>query len=209
MTNPNQPFDTAASLNQPTSTQGPAGIFDDLESLKLSQDEVGILGSPELIELVPVRKPRKQEFFRVRPGDENCFTTVIYEDQQTRDNYFITPSMLPFARSITDVSVVTLVQFMTRQNVFGVFPLKLATDATAKNSWQTTAMAAAQHAKTKWIRIQADMMLSGYRIYAAESQLGEPKWPELSLSEVLNIAFKDKVIDSQDHSMVNQMLGRL
>ena len=70
-------------------------------------------------------------------------------------------------------------------------------------------MAAAELAKAKWIRMQADMALSGYRIYQAEGQLSEPEWPGAPFNELLDIAFKDRVIDSQDHPVFNKLLGRI
>jgi hypothetical protein len=198
----------AAAIKLPNPTPGAPGIFDNLDALKVSLEKAGLAGSMEVLARVPVRKPTRQEYFRVRPGEENSFTTVIYEDRQTRESYFVAPAMISLLRAMADVSVVTLVQFRTRQNVLGIFPLKLATDTTAENGWQTTAMAAAHMAKTKWVRMQADMALGGYRIFTAEGQLSEPDWPETPFNELLDIAFKDRVIASEDHPMLNKILGR-
>lgn len=209
MSTSDQPTAMAAAIKLPEAAPGAPGIFDNLEALKLSQMDAGLLGSTEILARIPVRKPMRHEYFRVRPGDENCFTTVLYEDRETRENYFITPAMLPHLRTVTDVSVVTLVQFITKQKVLGIFPLKLTTDASAQNGWQTTAMAAAQMAKSKWVRMQADMALSGYRIFAAEGLSGEPEWPDTPFNQLLDIAFKDRVIASDDHPVVNKILGRV
>ncbi|WP_342736260.1 hypothetical protein [Bradyrhizobium sp. B117] len=209
MTTLDKPTETAATIELPKLNSGATGFFDDLEALKLSQEEMGIQGANEILTRIPVRKPQKHEYFRVRPGDENCFTAVLYEDRETREYYFVAPKMLPLLRAVTDVSVATLVPFITKQKVVGIFPLKLSGDATAQGGWQTTAMRAAHLAKTQWIRIQADMGLSGYRIYAAEGQLGEPKWPAEPFNELLDLAFKDRVISNQDHPMFNKILGRI
>ncbi|MCC8978657.1 hypothetical protein [Bradyrhizobium acaciae] len=209
MSTSEKPTETAATIEQPKLSSGATGFFDDLEALKLSQEEMGIQGANEILTRIPVRKPQKHEYFRVRPGDENSFTAVLYEDRETREHYFVAPKMLPLLRAVTDVSVATLVPFITKQKMVGIFPLKVASDATAQSGWQTTAMTAAHLAKTQWIRIQADMALSGYRIFAAEGQLGDPKWPEKPFNELLDLAFKDHVISSQDHPIFNKILGRI
>ena len=53
------------------------------------------------------------------------------------------------------------------------------------------------------------MALGGYRIMKAKGDLGEPEWPSLSLSELLDVAFKDRVISSEDHPIFNKLLGKL
>ena len=49
---------------------------------------------------------------------------------------------------------------MTKQKVLGILPLRIASDSTARIGWQDTALAAAELAKTSWVRMQADMGLS-------------------------------------------------
>ena len=53
------------------------------------------------------------------------------------------------------------------------------------------------------------MALGGYRIMKAKGDLGEPEWPSLSFNELLDVAFKDRVISSEDHPIFNKLLGRL
>lgn len=209
MTTSFQPTSMAATIQLASPAPGAAGIFDDLDALKLSLEDTGLAGASEVLQLVPVRKPQKHEYFRIRAGDEYCFTTVLYEDKATREHYFVAPAMIPLLRAVADVSVVSLVQFMTKQNVFGIFPLKVATDSTARSAWYDTAMAAAELAKKHWVRLKADMALGGYRIYQAEGDLGEPEWPDTPFNELLDLAFKDRVISSEDHPVFNKLRGRI
>ncbi|HLG85503.1 MAG TPA: hypothetical protein VKY22_31260 [Bradyrhizobium sp.] len=208
MTNSTQPTAIAAAVQLPSLPTGIGGFFDDLDALKLSPEEAGY-SATEVLMRVPVRKPLKHEYFRVKQGQDNCFTTVLYEDKETREYYFVAPAVIPHLRAVTDLSIATLVQFATKQKVFGIFPLKIATDATAPTGWHNTAMAAAELAKTKWVRMQADMALGAYRVFQAEGQLSEPEWPDMSLNEMLDIAFKDRVIASDDHPVFNKLRGRI
>lgn len=204
-----QPTVMAASVKLSPPTSSVAGIFDDLNALKLSLEDAGLAGATEVISLVPVRKPLKHEYFRVRPGEEFCFTTVLYEDRETRESYFVVPSVIPKLGSITDLSIVSLHQFLTKQGVVGILPLKVPKDSNAGSGWLTTAMAAAELAKKQWVRMKADMALGGYRIYQAEGDLGEPEWPETPFNEMLDVAFRDRVITDDSHPVFNKLRGRI
>ena len=51
------------------------------------------------------------------------------------------------------------------------------------------------------------MNIGAYDIFTAEGNLKEPEWPELSLDELLNIAFKNKIINRLDHQVLLQLRG--
>jgi hypothetical protein len=68
-------------------------------------------------------------------------------------------------------------------------------------------MEAAENAELEWTRIQANMNLGAYQIFAAEGNLEDPEWPELSMNELLDIAFKQKIIDRPDHLVLLQLRG--
>ena len=210
MTTPTQPTAQAATINLAPTASSPEGFFDDMEALKLSLEDAGLSDhTEEVLMRVPVRKPMKHEYFRVRAGSEHSFTTVLYEDRETREFYFVAPTMIPKLRAISDVFVAVLVQFMTKQKVLGIFPLKIGTDSSVRTGWQDTALAAAELAKTSWVRMQADMALAGYRILKAKGDLGEPEWPSIPFNELLDVAFKERVISTEDHPVFNKLLGRL
>jgi hypothetical protein len=206
----NSPTAQAVTINLAPKASSPEGFFDDMEALKLSLEDAGLSDATEEVLIrVPVRKPMKHEYFRVRPGAENCFTTMLYEDRETREFYFVAPAMISKLRAIADVSVATLVQFMTKQKVLGIFPLKIGSDSNVRTGWQDTALAAAELAKTSWVKMCADMALAGYRVMKAKGELGEPDWPASPFNELLDVAFKDRVIDTEDHPVFNKLLGRI
>ena len=70
-----------------------------------------------------------------------------------------------------------------------------------------TAREAAELAKTKWVRLAADMGLGGYRIYQAEGELSEPEWPDKPLTEIMQIAFRDRIVDTENHPVVRRLAG--
>jgi hypothetical protein len=55
----------------------------------------------------------------------------------------------------------------------------------------------------------ADMAFGGYRILRPLGNFGDPMWPDKTFSELLALGFKDRVIDSDTHPVVKQVLGIL
>ena len=94
-----------------------------------------------------------------------------------------------------------------RKSVF-LWPVKLPKDDRRPNSWHTSAAEGATLAETKWTRLTADMPLGAYQPFIAMASLGEPKWPEESWPEVMKIALRDRLINSEDHPVVRELLGQ-
>ena len=68
-------------------------------------------------------------------------------------------------------------------------------------------MEAAKNAELEWTRIQSNMSFGANELYSAEGITDEPKWPELSMNEIFEIAFKQKIIKRPDHFVLKQLLG--
>ena len=75
--------------------------------------------------------------------------------------------------------------------------------------WHTTHRMAAERAKTEWVRMTSDLGLGAYQIHIAEVANIEPVWPEYSLSKLLEVAFAGRLVDSTDHPVIRQLLGRV
>jgi hypothetical protein len=61
----------------------------------------------------------------------------------------------------------------------------------------------------KWIRITANMHMSGYDVYEAEGELPDPEWPEHSIDDLVQVAFRGKIIPDLEHPVVQSLLGRI
>ena len=51
--------------------------------------------------------------------------------------------------------------------------------------------------------------LGAYEVYDATGKLPDPEWPEVSFQELLRIAFKDRFIESLDHSVIKRLQGQI
>jgi hypothetical protein len=73
--------------------------------------------------------------------------------------------------------------------------------------WHRSRREAAELAMTRWVRAKANMNLGAYEISVAESIMVEPQWPDLPFSEILRLAFRDRLIDRLDHSVLKRLRG--
>jgi hypothetical protein len=76
--------------------------------------------------------------------------------------------------------------------------------------WHTSHQSLAQvvlKAQTHWVRCSWNPSLGAYDLYVAEALNDEPKWPGISFSELISIAFRGRIIDNRNHPVIKQVLG--
>lgn len=154
---------------------------------------------------VPVRKPNKQEFFRVHPEPEYRLETALLELKEEREFYLLAPNVRD--QMPGDWIGVRLMTCTNRQNIPFLWPAKLPDPDGRANSWYETALAAAALAMDRWTKMVPDMHLGGYQTYLATGKLSEPEWPEHSFRKLMEVAFKDTFIDDMDHPVIARLLG--
>jgi len=179
----------------------------DPDSLRVTGD-VNAIGAEKMLLRLAVRKPNKQEFFRVTtdPHYRLLCATLELEDGMSRDFYLVTPAALHLIDE--DVRHVELLLCQNRQNVAFFWPLPMPAPDGRTNSWHASAREAASLAEADWIRVVANMSEGGYSVYKATGSIPDPQWPEKTMPELLKLAFKDgKLIDSEDHPVIKQLYG--
>src|SRR5437867_5444625 len=95
----------------------------DPEALRLSQDFGSMVGVKKILTAVPVRKPNRQEFVRVRPGDEWRIATGILTDQVDRSTYLVDRTL--WAELNGDLRPAMLFSAVSKQGSFFLWPVLL------------------------------------------------------------------------------------
>lgn len=175
------------------------------ESLRLNQDFGSSVGVKRVVTTVKCRKPNRQEFFRVRPGEDWRLETAAFEDKVFKETYLVDRSM--WSEMGDEIVPICLFTAITRQGDTFLWPCKLPKGDGRSNDWYDSALAGAQLAQSHWIRLRAKMEANCYETYQAVSELTEPEWPELSFHELLKLCFKDRFIRSVDHPVLKQLRG--
>jgi hypothetical protein len=183
-------------------------IFKDLEALKVSPEALSGSGSArEVLTQVPVRKPNRDGFIRTHPDPDMSLATTVYADKETRETFLVPPTMRNAL--LGEAKVVLIATAITRQHVAFLWPVPLPDETGRDYPWWESAREAYELAKTSWIRLVPDMQLGAYRIYKAEGELSEPKWPDKTFQDLLEIGFRGRIIASADHPVVKRLRGQL
>ena len=97
--------------------------FDDLDSLRLSQDYASQAPVRKVLTTVPCRKPNRHEFIRVRAGQDWRFETTAFEDKVNRDTYLVSRDLR--TELFDETSSICFFLTMNRQQDVFLWPVKL------------------------------------------------------------------------------------
>ena len=194
-------------VNTNLKTETPAAEPDpfDLNYLRLDQSFIESGGVKKLVTTVPVRKPNPQDFVRVHADPAYRLALAVIELRDDREIYLLPP---PIAQQLPgEYATATLYTTINRQGVVHLWPVKLPGSDGKIIEWHRSAAEAAEKAMERWIRVKANMSLGAYDIFEASATIPDPQWPALSYQELLRVAFKDRYVNSLDHSVVKRLRG--
>ena len=176
-------------------------------SLRLSQNFGESLGVKKVLATVPVGKPLKDRFFRTHTSPSWVFPTWILENKAAGETYIVSPEVASVLGDL--VRPVELYAVIDRQNNPSLIPIPLPGPNGVRNPWHESLLQAVLRARLVWLRISANMALGGYDIFEAAASLPEPIWPETTMDELLEVAFRGRIITGVDHPVVQDRLGRI
>jgi len=146
----------------------------DLDRLRLIQNFADLVGVKKELLVVSVRKPDRQWFIRVRPEPEWSFTTatLTVKEERGSETYIVDRALWEFLPG--ELVPTLLVVGISRQNAVFVWPLRLPGADGHTDTWSRSALGAAELAKTKWVRVAANMATGMYDVFSASADLPSP-----------------------------------
>jgi hypothetical protein len=166
------------------------------------------IATKRIVHHMKVRKPYRHEFFRVHPDQAFCTDVYLIEAGEgiERDAFIVIPAL---AREIlAETSRRRLFVCVNRAETPFIWASKLPTTATT-NSWVDTALTIAESAKQYWVRMIPDIGAGHYEEARAEGLLAEPKFPNLTFAQILELGFKNKLITDYDHEVLRSLRGEI
>jgi len=197
--------ETAAQLNdsEATVTKSTSSL---LSSLRLpdTYSATGGITQP----LKPTfGKMNKHRFCRVHPGVEYKFRCLLVDDKENGETYLAAPSMAGHLGSLATAKTIRLaVDNSGIPKLIGEPDIDLSA---RRNLWQSSYKDAIDQAENNWVRVEANMKAGQYEITKSSNDLGDPKWPNQPMEELINDAFSGRIIDSPDHPYIRQIQGRI
>jgi hypothetical protein len=177
----------------------------DLARLRLPQDFLAESPVKRLLTTVPVRRPGPQDFVRVHPKPDYRHLMALLKIEDEREIFAVDLGAVPDLRN--ECYAANLFTAITRTGVLFLWPVRVPAADGRTNDWHVSAATAAEAAMRTWVRMKANLSLRAYEIFQAENKIPDPTWPEQPFSELLRIAFRDRLINTFDHPAVKRLRG--
>lgn len=164
---------------------------------------------------ISVSKPGKFRFFRIHPNPEYQVPALLftYEREMDKQHYFISPDFLDSFPELLDIlgsglKEVTLYTGITRQGNLFLWPVGTSMEGPG-GKWNSSAHQVVQAGISTWVQLRSNIEIGAYDLVPAAGDLGEPEWPDLSLQQILERAFRNSILDRPDHPLIQELEGRI
>ncbi len=191
------------SSSQTSFSPRPTGF--DLNSLRFTRNLGDGFVVKRHITRVPVCKPKKGDFFRTHPDLDFRFQSMILELKELGETYLLAPGAWDILPELQRPAMLCAA-IDRRGNPF-LIPIPLPAEDGRRNQWHDSLAAVVALSEKKWVRSVANMSIGGYDAHVAIGQLPEPDWPELRFEQLMEIAFRGRVIETGEHPLIRQLLG--
>lgn len=174
---------------------------------RLAQGFDEVVGVSKVIANVNVRKPEAQAWFRVHPDERYRLPVALLSLKEENETFIVDPSLI--GSLAAEVVPHVLYTYVTRQNVVGIWPVRLPRADGRTDGWMRSSHEAAELAMKCWVRLQSNRSAGAYDVNVTSAKLPEPEWPTMSFEQLLEKAFTDHVIDTLEHPVLRRLRGEI
>ena len=151
MTITKQPVDGTSVTGAIDVGTGASGI--DFDALRLPTDYEALAGVEPAHLTIKIRKPNRQEWFRVHPDPDWTFQTLTFTSQEDRELFLIDrPLQVALAPELRPVALHTTI---SRAGHIFLWPIPIPGLDGRRNDWHSSALEAAEISRTQWLRLAA------------------------------------------------------
>jgi hypothetical protein len=185
--------------------------YDPFDTERLRTSTLETIAVEKITLAVPVRRPGRNEFFRVHPDPKMAIDWFVLErdDDMDREVYWVTEEYR--GDLLDELKPVRIFTCINKRGTVFLWPARLpGADNRLGRRWHESALEIADQAKKSWVKMQGKRDLGAYELYRAKGDLGDPEWPDKQLSDLLRLAFKgDLLISSLDHPVLRELAGEI
>jgi hypothetical protein len=155
-----------------------------------------------------------KDFVRLHPDEKNywsdelCFVNVPIKGQKGNSLHLIDEDL---ALQFLESGQILRFRLALASKPHDVFFLCHIPSQNLDNAWKISATSAAEQAKNIWVQVTSRKAegVEAYKVSHARDVdcFPDPKWPSLSLGELIETAFTGRVITTTDHPALLRLLG--
>ena len=180
----------------------------DLERVRARADQSIDLGVTTEYTVIPIRNPKPDEFFRCMADVNYSMDAHILSLKTENEWYLIDPEILTEIQLESQLRVMTLYVCVTMNSTPFVTCIPQADEMGKINPWHQSGHITMEEAKQCWVRRQADKANGGYVITKAmNAKLPDPKWPTMTLNEIIDRAFDKYYINDFQDPVLQRLRG--
>jgi hypothetical protein len=156
--------------------------------------------------VIPVKMVPKSAFFRVHPNKVLAGYLLDAEEEAGGREmpYLVLPAV---AEQLNDPCIRRrhLYLAITLQKNLYLIPVS----PESNDQWTTSKLIVLNEGRKGWIRVAGDKTLGAYSLTHPTVALAEPDWDSLKIQdgEILNTAFRGRLIDNRDHPRLKKLRG--
>lgn len=181
-----------------------------LEQLRLPETFSGARGGIKQPLKPTYGKLNRHRFSRVHPGNDFKYPALIVTDKDgdgQGETYLAAPQLASQLGTMASPRVIRLAVDTTGTPRLVGEPI--LSGITKPNLWHQSLIDAIKQAEDFWVRVEANMAAGQYQVTVSHNDLGEPRWPERPMHELVLDCFKDRIILKSDHPLIMQLEGRI
>jgi hypothetical protein len=155
---------------------------------------------------IPARTPHKNWFVRTSTNPNHQGTLTLFWDKGGDGlPYLVDPACHDFLEGVRSNYCVLSI---TRQGLLFLWCGPLENEEGEWNSWHASAHDMKSEAAGSWISIRANKQMGGYDLIEPVAAYPDPKFPDsLTWHEIINLAFRRHLIETEDHPVIKRILG--
>jgi hypothetical protein len=178
----------------------------DLERFRIDQDFATHVQTRKIAVSIPLRRPDRQHWIWIHPGLDWRASVAVLDDKANQRTYIVEPAIVPEVTA--DVVPKLLVTYATRQGTTGLWPIRLPDEAGRLDTYNESALTIIEQYPRRWIRVLTNQIDRCYEVLETPSvEQPAPKWPEGGFKELFSKAFKGRVINDINHSVLKALRG--
>ena len=179
----------------------------DFSKFRISASSSELSITKKLIIHVPVCKPGKQRYVRVNPDNNYRMECAILKLEEDERPFLVSTHIV--SSIARDIKIVILHCAIDRQGNIFLWPVPPVPEDGNENSWNQSQREIAIMAEKDWVRLSPNRHIASYDPIVAQGEIPEPTWPDLTLQNILQIAFgKTHIIDDTDHPALRKLWGK-
>jgi hypothetical protein len=180
----------------------------DITRYRVDQDCNLHIAAQKKAVVVAVSRPDKQSWVLLHPSEAWRMAAFVLEDKANRRVFLVEPNIAPDVMS--DLTLKLLVAYVSRSGACGLWAIRLPDESGRIDTFNESALEIVAEHSNKWIRILCDQQERAYSILDSPPlECPIPKWPEGGFLWMLRTAFKNRIVKSLDHPVLQALRGKV